>query len=319
MREISDKRTADYKQKQLKNFLRQKVRGFRDNLCRDRRMAVDFTRFVHCNNFVKMRNMRGDGTDMKDNHEVMEIDLKRLVRVLWRQLWVVVIIAVLMAALAFSYAWFMVTPLYSSNVSFYVNNNQVKNPAYTTNQIAAAQNLANTYMVILESRSVLDEVIAQSGLPYTHNQLKYMISTSAVNETEIFRVDVVCGNSAHAALIANTIAEVLPDKIAEIVYGSSVCVVDPAVENKVQIFPNYQRYTILGAVLGAALAAVLIIAMDMMDTSIYSEEYLNVAYQDYPLLAVIPDAQQNVGPGHYKGYYEAEPKKQTSKKDGGEQ
>lgn len=261
---------------------------------------------------------------MKENQKVVEIDLKRLVRVLWRQLWIIVIIAALMAALAFSYAWFLVAPQYSANVSLYVNNNQVKNPAYTSSQIAAAQNLASTYMVILESRSVLDEVAAQSGLPYTYNQLKNMISATAVNETEIFRVDVVCGDYKHAALIANTISDVLPEKIADIVYGSSMCVVDPAVENKAQISPNYERYTILGALLGAVLAAVLIIVMDMMDTSINSEEYLAVAYQEFPLLAVIPDAQVTGNSGHYKGYYEAAPnkqpsKKQSPKKDGGEQ
>lgn len=282
-------------------------------------MAVDFTSFVDYNKAVKNVHMRGDGTDMKDNHEVVEIDLKQLVRVLWKQLWIIVIIAALMAALAFSYAWFLVAPQYSANVRLYVNNNQVKNPAYTSSQIAAAQNLASTYMVILESRSIMDEVAAKSGLPYTYSQLTNMINASSVNETEIFQVDVVCGDYKHAAIIANTIAEVLPEKIADVVDGSSMRVVDYAVENKNQISPSYQRYTLLGAVLGVVLAAVLIIVMDLMDTSINSEEYLSVAYREFPLLAVIPDAQMSGNSGHYKGYYEAEPKKQTSKKDGGEQ
>lgn len=282
-------------------------------------MAVDFTPIVHYNNEVKMRNVRGDGTDMNDNREVMEIDLKRLVRILWRRAWAIVLVAVLMAALAFSYAWFLITPQYSANVRLYVNNNYSNSPGFSSSQIAAAQNLADTYMVILESRSIMEEVAAHTGLSYSYNQLVGMVSASAVNETEIFQVDVTCSNYKHAAQIANAIAEVLPEKITSVVEGSSVRVVDYAVENSRQVSPNYQRYAMLGAVLGVVLSAALIIVMDLMDTSINSEEYLTAVYHQLPLLAVIPDAQQSGSSSYYKGYYEAETRKQPSKKDGGEQ
>lgn len=256
---------------------------------------------------------------MNSNREFVEIDLKRLVKVLWRRAWIIVLVAILTATLAYGYARFMISPQYSARVRLYVNNNFSSTPGFSSSQLAAAQTLADTYMVILVSRSIMEEVATHTGLPYTGDQIRGMVSASAVNETEIFQVDVTCGDYKHAAQIANAIAEVLPDKITSVVEGSSMRVVDYATENPAQVSPNYRRSAILGAMLGVVITAVLIIAMDQMDTSINSEEYLAVTYGEYPLLAVIPDAQQSGVSGYYKGYYEAEPKKQPSRKDGGEQ
>ena len=48
-----------------------------------------------------------------------------------------------------------------------------------------------------------------------------MITASAVNGTEIFEIVVTNPDNQKAELIANTIADVLPKKIANIVEGSS--------------------------------------------------------------------------------------------------
>ena len=53
-----------------------------------------------------------------------------------------------------------------------------------------------------------------------------MITASAVNGTEIFEIVVTNPDNQKAELIANTIADVLPKKIANIVEGSSVRIVD---------------------------------------------------------------------------------------------
>lgn len=239
---------------------------------------------------------------MDKNKGNIEIDLKRCLLSLWSRAWIVVLAGIIFATAAFSYAYFMVEPTYSSSVKIYVNNKYTESEGFSSSQLTAAQNLANTYMVILESRSVLDKVAEQTGLGYSSAALNKMITAHAINETEVFEVVVTCTDYHDAAAIANAVLDVLPSRIKEVVLGSDVKVVDVAEENPNPVGPSYQKYVILGAAVGVLLSAALIILADVTDTTINSEEYLNHTYPDYPLLAVIPGAN-NPKSGYYKGYH----------------
>ena len=258
---------------------------------------------------------------MEDNEKnSIEIDLKRLALLLWNYAWLIILVGVICAAVAFSYARFFITPSYSASTQLYVNNNYVDSPGFSSSQLTAAQDLAETYMVILESRSVLDVVAQKSGLGYTYNQLKGMVSASSINETEVFQVNVVCSNYQHAALIANTIAEVLPDRIAAVVEGSSVRVVDYAAENPNPVGPSYRRYVLLGVSIGIFLTVAAVIIFDIIDTTIKSEDFLVQTHGKYPLLAVIPDSEDQptgYGKGYYRGNYESKQGKASAAKRGG--
>lgn len=232
----------------------------------------------------------------------VEIDLKRLFLAVLYRWWIILLATIVGGTAAFCYAWFGLTPVYASNVKLYVNNNYVDSPGYSSAQITAAKDLAATYMVILESRNVLDEVSEKTGGKYSYGQLKSMVSATAINETEVFQVQVTGTDYKDAAIIANYIAEVLPAKITAIVEGSSVRVIDFAVENSNPVGPSYEKYLLLGAAAGMVLSVALVVIIDLTDTSIKSEEYLIQAYGKIPLLAVIPDSE-SAGNGYKKGYY----------------
>lgn len=250
---------------------------------------------------------------MKEARENFEIDLKRMFVVLWSNLWIILLVAALVAMLAFGYAWFMITPTYSASAQLYVNNNYPDSPGYSSSQLVAAQDLADTYMIIMRSRNVLNAVSEETGLGYSYSQLRGMIRASSVNDTEVFQVTVVCTNYQHATIIANAIADILPVKLPEVVDVASVRVVDYAVENPNPVGPSYAKYALVGGLAGALITALVLVIAELMDTSINSEEYLTHVYKEYPLLAVVPGAQSaKTGyKGYYKGYY-AEKKPKTA-------
>lgn len=254
--------------------------------------------------------------EKNENLEVVEINLKRIFYVLWRRLWAILLVGALFGAIALSYALFFITPTYSAKAQLYVNNNYVGSPGFSSSQISAAQSLADTYMVIMVSHNVLDDVAQRTGLGYTYSQIRKMISAAAINETEVFEVRVTCTNYQHAAIIANAIADVLPDKIAAVVDGSSVRVVDRAIENPNPVGPNHEKYLMLGFAFGALISAMIIVVADIFDKSISSEEYLRQAYSNVPLLAVIP-ANEGDKAGYQKGYYESSQKRREAKRSGG--
>lgn len=257
---------------------------------------------------------------MNENRDSIEIDLRRILLVLWSNLWILLLVAVLIGAMAFSYAWFFIQPTYSSSVQLYVNNNYENSPGFSSSQLTAAQALTNTYIVIMRSRSVLDEVAARTQLGYSYAQLRSMITAASVNDTEIFQVTVTCTNYKHAAIIANAIADILPEKITAVVEASSARVVDYAVENPIPVGPSYTKYALIGAIAGFAVAALVIVIMELMDTTINSEEYLTHVYKEYPLLAVIPGAESSKSgyyKGYYRGYYESSDKSRPATRNGG--
>ena len=242
---------------------------------------------------------------MSEKEKTVEIDLKRILMVLVSKLWLLLVAGALLAALAFGYSHFFMTPMYSASAKLYVNNTYGSgSEGYSSSQITAAKDLAQTYMVIAESRPVLEKIRERTGLTYTDGQLSSMISCEAVNETEIFRVQVVCANGAHAIEIANAIADVLPAHIGEIISGTSVTVVERAPQTSSLVSPNKTRNMILGFAIGFALSAAVLVIVELTNDTINSEEQLTRAYPDVPLLALIPDTESNGSYGkYYKGYY----------------
>lgn len=228
---------------------------------------------------------------MKKEKDEIEIDLLKLAKDLLHRAWAIILAAVICAAGAFSYSHFKITPMYQSTALMYVNNSTLSLSngfSISPGELAAAQSLVETYKVILTSRNTLNEVIRRANLSYTYEQLCSMISASSVNETEVFNVNVVGADPEETELIANTIAEVLPEKIADIVDGSSVRIVDYAIVPSHSISPNVTKNTAMGLLLGAFAAAAVIVVISLMDTTIESEEYLIQNYK-MPVLSVIPE------------------------------
>jgi capsular polysaccharide biosynthesis protein len=241
---------------------------------------------------------------IKKNNDSDEIDLLEVAKALLHRWWALVLAVVIFGAAAFGYTYFFIDPLYQSSTLLYVNNSDISLGAtsftISNADLTAAQKLVNTYVVILKSRTALSEVIEEAGLNYSYEDLKDMISAAAVNSTEVFEVVVTSKDPAEAERIANTIANVLPEKIADIVSGSDVRIVDYAVIPSHRSSPSYTRNTAIGMLLGLVLSAAAVILAGMFDDNIRSEDYLAQAYPDIPLLAVIPDM---VGGKHSGGYY----------------
>ena len=235
-----------------------------------------------------------------------EIDLRELFGALLRRWWAIVLAILIVGAVAFGYTYFMVDPLYQSSTLLYVNNSDISvgstSFSISNADLTAAQKLVDTYVVILKSRTVLNEVIDEADLDYTYEELQSMITASAVNSTEVFEVVVTSKSPMEAERIANTIASLLPEKIADIVAGSDVRIVDYAVIPSHRSSPSYTRNTAIGMLLGAVLSAAIIVLAYLFDENIHSEDYLTQTYPDIPLLSVIPDMMVTKQRSGYYGY-----------------
>ena len=226
------------------------------------------------------------------NDDEMEIDLLKLARALWRRAWAIMLAAVIFGGAALTYTAIFVTPLYKAEALMYVNSSNISvggaKVSISQGELTAAQSLIKTYAVILSTRTTLNDVIEQSGVSYTYEELKEMISAQSVNSTEVFSITVTSPSPREAEMLANTIARILPEKIAAIVEGSSARIVDYAVEPAKKASPSLSKNALIGAMLGFVLACGIVVIMELTDEQIHDSDYLIQTY-DIPVLAVIPD------------------------------
>lgn len=228
----------------------------------------------------------------QQNDAEVEIDLLELAKALWHRAWAIALAVAIAGSIAFFHTAFMVTPLYQANAMMYVNNGAFSvggtSVSISPGQLTAAQSLVETYVVILKSRTTLEKVAEVAGVNYTYEQLNSMVTASPVKNTEIFEISVVSSKPREAELIANTVAEILPERIADIVDGASVRVVDYAVTPTRKVSPSITKNTAMGMIIGFVLSCGVIVVMKLSDTTISSVDYLVQNY-DLPILAVIPD------------------------------
>ena len=255
---------------------------------------------------------------MSEKNNYYEIDVVQLLRMLWRKAWAIVLAAVIGGTAAFSIAAFLITPKYEAQAMMYVNNSSfsVGSTSFSISnaELSAAQSLVDTYIVILSSRTTLNEVIKTAELDYNYETLKSMLSAEAVNNTEVFSVTITSEDPQEAELIANVIVDILPDRISDVVDGSSVRIVDYAVIPSQKASPNITMFTAIGMLVGIAASCMVLIIMMVSDTLVHNEDYLMETY-DLPVLAVIPDLTDSGTDGSYAAY-ESKSKPQQKGKRG---
>ncbi len=238
--------------------------------------------------------------------EYYTIDLLHIVKMLWKRVWAIALVGIITAVAGFCIASFAIAPKYASSVMLYVNNSSLSlgntNFSISSSEITAAQSLVKTYIVMLKNRTTLNDVIEQTNVDYTYEELYHMIEASAVNDTEVLKVTVTGEDPYEAARIVNCIAEVLPERISEIIEGSSMAVVDLGVVNTQKVSPSITKYTAAGLALGVFLSALIIVIFAMLDDTIHDDDYVINTY-NYPILAKIPDLV-NSGNKPYGYYYQ---------------
>ena len=254
---------------------------------------------------------------MNKNNDEIEIDLLKLIKALWQKALVIILIAVILATITFAVTLLFITPKYEATASMYVNNSSFSFGAasfsISSSELSASSSLVNTYIYILKSRTTLEDVIATAGLPYTYEQLGKMIDAKAVTNTAAFDVTITSTSPTEAEVIANTIAQVLPERIAEIVDGSSVRIVDYAIVPAHRASPSFTKNTVIGFLIGGVLAAAVVVIKFLIDEQndvvIHSADELRELYPDIKVLAMIPDMRLSEKKGYYYSSYYGDKKK----------
>ena len=139
------------------------------------------------------------------------IELRWIFNVIRRWLWLILVCALLAAGIAFLFTSWM-PPVYNANVTILVEPSEdLKTGGY--NDLVAGERLAITYSQMVTGRSILEEVISRLGLNEIPSTLAKKISSQPIENTQLIQISVQDSSPTQAALLANTVAEVLTSHI----------------------------------------------------------------------------------------------------------
>ena len=232
---------------------------------------------------------------MLENQNAVEkdeivIDIQQIFYILWQNFVWILLVAVLCADVGFAVATFVISPTYSASADMIVNNKQnaaTQTGDVTTQDLSASSSLVNTYSVILKSHTVLGQVMSDLQLNYTYDQLADMISVSTVNNTQVMRLTVKCGDPETALEIVSKLVEIAPEVIVDKAEVGSVKTVDePWTSGKI-VAPSKKRYALLGFAAGFALMCALFILKELLNNT-YKTEADITKDLGLPVLGVIP-------------------------------
>lgn len=229
--------------------------------------------------------------DKDDNiFEIDEIDLKELMYILIDKIKFILLISLLSAMIFGMYNKFLVTDIYSSNVTMYVNNNKdAVSRNLNAGDINASTMLASTYVHLINSNAILTEIADNINLGYNAVQISEMLNIAAITDTQILQISVRNSNPDHSFIIANAIADIAPVEITKIMDGSSVKVVDYAERPLFPIYPSVSKSVVIGFLVGFVLACLIVFVIYFFDNIIRSESDVNKIAPNIPILGVIPE------------------------------
>ncbi|MCI2106839.1 MAG: Wzz/FepE/Etk N-terminal domain-containing protein [Intestinimonas sp.] len=229
-----------------------------------------------------------------------EIDLKKLLAIIRQKFAMIVLCTCVIGVGTFLVNEFLITPVYSASASMYVyNGKKGAGDTVTTTELNASQQLVQTYIVVLSSDTVLNQVSEQLNGAYTPDEIRKMLTASDISGTEAFQVTITNENPDTAQEIANTIARVAPDEIIRVVKAGAVEVIDYATRPVEPSAPHTIRNTAIGVLLGLVLSTTVFVLLAMLDTAIRSEEDLTNQF-NIPILGVIPSLTERESGGGRK-------------------
>ena len=231
----------------------------------------------------------------------LTINIPVMLSILWKRKWMILLSGIAVALITYVSTLLFVTPEYFTSVTLYANNAKSSdmNTTITSAELSASARLVDTYTAIILSDPVLEQVIADNNLNISAVGLSQRINIAAVNATEVFKVKVKYPSPETAAKIANSIAEIAPVKIGEIVDGCSIKVVSYAKVPRTSAYPDYGTNVIRGFWAGILVSIVFVFLLSVVDTRVKSESDLDE--WEVPVLGTIPlfdEAEKTVTRGY---------------------
>ena len=219
--------------------------------------------------------------------ENTELDLRELIAILRRRLWLILLMPTVAAITAGLISLFLLQPVYSASTTLWVIKDG-SSAQLTLADVQLSRNLTKTYAEVAKSRSVMQDVINNLGLKdVTVQELQEKLAVTPVRDTEILSFTVEDRDPVMAAALADGVAVAFMGQIRTFMKVENVSVVDQALVPIDPIKPRPLINVALATVLGGMAALGLAFLLEYLDTSVKTPDDV-VRHLGLPVIGVIP-------------------------------
>ena len=250
----------------------------------------------------------------------MDFSLMYFLNLAIRRLWALLLAAVLFATGAFCYCKFLATPQYTATASVLVTNGGIivqesinGTESVNTTDITASIHLVDTVIDILKTSDIYKQLAEDINNKYSYAALRGRASISEKSTSSMF-VDVSfkASNPEEATILVNKFVALAPEYITKFVPYSNVAIAATA-DSASLVFPRTTTVCMLAALVGIAVAFIIVLLIDSFDQAILGEKDFTSHY-DIPLIGSVPDFESmgvvsssnyNYQKGGYNNGYQA--------------
>lgn len=206
-----------------------------------------------------------------------EMEFKNVLRNIWNNKLIILLIICISIIIGWCYSYIILEPIYQTSTTLLLEQKKVNDDS------------VSTYSSLIKTKDVLNQIIQNSGIKITQEELKSSISIKSVSGTELIRITVENNNPENASILANEAANVFKEKIAKEIYNlENIHIVEKAEINNEPSNINHKKDLVMAFFIGILLASAYIFIITILDTTIKSSEEVE-AETELIVLGTIPE------------------------------
>lgn len=196
--------------------------------------------------------------------------LKSYLAILQRRWWLLLLGVLVAGVVAFAVSK-QLTPVYRAGTQLLVINQTQPGSSAPLNDILTDQQVTNTYVLLIQRREILDQVIARLRLPISGEELQEQISVQVLADTQLILVSVDDQDASRAAAIANMLAMTfIADIEAQFGRAGTVSIAEEALAPTSPVRPDIAQNVLIAVVLGLILVTGLVAILEYQDDTVKS-------------------------------------------------
>lgn len=227
------------------------------------------------------------------------ISLKEIFQTLRKRFSLIVTITLAAVAISALVTYFLMTPKYDASTQILVNQANTNNTnLYATNAVQTNVQLVNTYSVIINNPTVLNQVINQLNLKMTTDQLKGMLTVNTVQNSQVFTLTAETNSPPQSVRIVNEVAQAFKSQVQKVMNVNNVSILSSAdiASSSAPVKPKPSTNIAIALVVGLMVSVGLAFLLEYLDNTIKTEEDIEKVL-GLPVLGAISEMKDH----HEKG------------------
>lgn len=222
--------------------------------------------------------------DKNELNDEVEIDLSQLLKLLKKNIRLIIILALVGIIIAASATTFLISKKYQSQGSVLLKADVV-NGSLDSTQVNTNKMMVNNYVKLLQGNNIQDQVA--KNLNITSAEVRSSLSITNTTDTQIIEISSTTVDPGLSKIIVDETISVFTTLIQEKLDVTNVTIVDQPEVNPNPVSPSMVKNVIIGAVAGIVISLGYLLLTYLLDTKIkngeQAEQYLGV-----PLLGIVP-------------------------------